>query len=65
MQPREELEAPLAAAAGGGGDGDGGAQRSGLVSWSPDKELCLVSQIVLSKISVEAQGPGSGEKKIS
>lgn len=61
MQLRDELEASLAAA--GGGDGDGGEQRSGRVSQFPDKELCLVSQIALSKISVEAQGPRSGEKK--
>lgn len=57
MQPRDELEASLAA--GGGGDGDGGGQRSGMVSQFPDKGLCLVSQIALSKISVEAQGPRS------
>lgn len=61
MQLRDELEASLAAA--GGGDGDGGGQRSGRVSQFPDKELCLVSQIALSKINVEAQGPRSGEKK--
>lgn len=52
MQRRDELEASLAA--GRGGDGDGGGQRSGMVSQFPDKGLGLVSQIALSKTSVEA-----------
>lgn len=45
MRPRDELDASLAAA---GGDGGGGGQRSGRALQFPDRELCLVSQIVLA-----------------
>lgn len=64
MQLLDELEAvPAAAGGGGGGGGDGGGRRSGKVSEFRDRELCLVSQTELSKISVGAQGPRSGGRK--
>lgn len=64
MQLLDELETVLAAdAGGGGGGGDGGGRKSGKVSEFRDRELCLVSQTELLKISVGAQGPRSGGKK--
>lgn len=60
MQLLDELETVLAAdAGGGGGGGDGGGRKSGKVSEFRDRELCLVSQTELLKISVGAQGPRS------